>query len=459
MGKIASIAEFFSKNKQYLGFVNLPQSLFMTVKEVFDNALDVLEETEIENPEVQLKVREIKKNVWEVICLDNGYGIPENKIPLVFCKFLYSSKFSSKKMTRGELGVGLTGAVLYSQQSTGNPVVVISKTKNTDPVLYKLMIDVKKNEPVIVEKKKVEWNIEHGTCVRLVVKGSWNSRIDEYVKRSAKVNPHVKIVYNGYVYNPKPDLSKKPRVHEIPKCPTDYDYLEFKEFLLNSKNTLAVTLYRHFKGLGWVRAKDIERKIGKKYVEDLTEDDIKSIYAMLQEFKLRLRKEEIHNSVCGFGKEIIEEYLKEYNPEKIFISVSEPELWKSDVYMVEVGLAYGAKIDSDIEVHRFANRVPLLYAQGECVMYKSVNEVNWKYYKAKEKMLFLVHVVSTHVPYCETSKHAVAEVPIIKEKIMKCLRSIGREIKIWEGYKAKEKYLKKLKEDYEKLGELLKEIE
>ena len=42
-----SVAEFFEKNKQILGFDSRSKSLLMGVKEAVDNALDACEEAEI----------------------------------------------------------------------------------------------------------------------------------------------------------------------------------------------------------------------------------------------------------------------------------------------------------------------------------------------------------------------------------------------------------------------------
>ncbi len=446
-----SIAEFFAKNKQFLGYVNPQRSLLTVVKELLDNAMDIVEESKVKNPIIKLEVKNIRNDVYLVKCEDNGKGISEDEVPHVFCKFLYGHKFLEKKQTRGQQGIGITGAVLYAQQSTGNPVTVISKTVDNDVgYKYKLMIDVKKNEPVIIEKEEVECDV--GTKVEMTVKGRFSERINEYVSRTALTNPHVTIIFNDKVFKAKNEnnFNLKP----IPVTPSDLDYLEFKEILKNSERvSVASFIYHTFKGIGWIRAKEIEKKIGKSSILELNEDDIKRLYLTLKGIKLRIRKDEAKNAVYGFGKEVIENYLKLFRPEKILIRISEPEIYENEVYQIEVGCGYGAA--SEIEIHRFANRMPLLYSPSACLITKTVNEVNWKYYKARKGMLLLVHIASTHIPYSEQSKDAIAEHEFIRKKLTRLLQMIGREIKKWERYKEKESYIKKLEEDYKKLGEIL----
>ncbi len=450
----ASIAEFFSKNKQFLGFTNPQRSLFTVVKELLDNAIDVIEESKIEDPIIKISLEELENNNYKVVCEDNGIGINEKEIPHVFCRFLYGHKFFEKRQSRGQQGIGLTASVLYAQQSTGNPVVVISRTKGSKHgYRYKLMINVSKNEPIILSKEKV--NCDIGTKVEMIVKGKYNKVISEYVKRTAKVNPHVTIVFNNNVY--KRRCSNNFDIKGIPVTPNDIDFFEFKELITKSnRRKLASFIYHTFRGIGWTRSKNIECKIGKSNINELNEEDIKNIYTMLSEIKVRLNNEEINKSVYGFGEELIKSYLQSYKPEKIFVSSFGPEIYKNEVFLIEVGCAYG--VGNEIEVHRYANRMPLLYSKGACVITKAINSVNWKYYKARRGMVFLVHIASTNIPYSQESKDAIANVDYLFEKITSCLKYFGQNIRTWENYKEKYSYISKVESKFKKLGEYLKDV-
>ncbi|MBI4441519.1 hypothetical protein HY639_05100, partial [Candidatus Woesearchaeota archaeon] len=90
--KAISISEFFEKNKHLLGFDNPTKSLLMAVKEACDNSLDACQEAGI-LPDVIVKIKNVKEDIYEVSVQDNGPGIVKEQLPRVFGKLLYGSKF------------------------------------------------------------------------------------------------------------------------------------------------------------------------------------------------------------------------------------------------------------------------------------------------------------------------------------------------------------------------------
>ena len=116
--KSISVAEFFEKNRHILGFDSAPRSLITTVKEAVDNALDACEEAGI-LPDILIQIERVEQDYVTVIIEDNGPGIVKEQIPKVFAKLLYGSRFHSLKQSRGQQGIGISAAVLYSQMTTG----------------------------------------------------------------------------------------------------------------------------------------------------------------------------------------------------------------------------------------------------------------------------------------------------------------------------------------------------
>ena len=453
--KSINLAEFFSKYKHFLGYTSLQRSLITVVHELLTNALDACEESNI-LPDIELRVEQISNDTYRVVCRDNAAGIIKEEVPNIFGVLLYTSKFFEKKQTRGQQGIGVSGSILYAQSTTGEPAKVITKRKGDDRAyLFIIRINIKKNKPEVLEKKKIEWDQEHGTEVELIVKGRMTERLNEYIRRTALVHPYARIKYNGKVYERKTNSFTTPVA--LPVFPSDLDFTEFRDFLLSESNysTIASKIYHSFKGIGWIRSKEAEKIVGKRYIEDLTEEDIKKIYLYFKELKPKISRDLVEKSVCLFGKETVEYYLKQFNPEKIFYASSKPEIWKSDVYAVEVGVAYNTAIN---DVHRFANKIPLMYQQGACVMTKVINEMNWKQYKFRRNAVFLVHVVSTSVPYTAQSKEAVADVEIIRQKIKSCLQSIGRQIRSYETYKENEERILRIRKLKDEIKEVLKDV-
>ncbi len=216
-----SIASFFEKNRHLLGFDNPRKSLLTTIKEAVDNSLDACEEANT-LPEISVEVIDMQKdmqnNRFRVIVEDNGPGIVKKQIPNVFAKLLYGSKFFKLSQSRGQQGIGISASVLYAQLTTGKPARITSKIgKKHDAHYYELHIDTQHNKPDIIKEETVEWNKEHGTKIELDLEGSYqkgDQSIDQYLKQTAIVNPHVTIIYT----NPKAEQIIFPKASEhMPK--------------------------------------------------------------------------------------------------------------------------------------------------------------------------------------------------------------------------------------------------
>ncbi len=166
-----SVAEFFAKNRHLLGFDNANKALLTTVREAVDNALDACEEAGI-LPELTITidpVRSKKKDNKQLLLKgangkarkgfggasrlrvsvqDNGPGILREQIPKIFGKLLYGSKFHRLRMSRGQQGIGISAAALYAQLTTGQPVLITSRTSaRAKPHRYRIGINLAKNAP------------------------------------------------------------------------------------------------------------------------------------------------------------------------------------------------------------------------------------------------------------------------------------------------------------------------
>src|SRR5213593_806960 len=202
-----SVSEFFTKNRHLLGFDNPRKALLTCVKEAVDNALDAAEEAGI-LPDVLVNV-EVAGNGsappasqatrFRVTVIDNGPGIVRQQIPPIFAKLLYGSKFHSLRQSRGQQGIGISAAGMYGQLTTGKPVQIISRTSARSPAhFFEVQIDTKKNEPLILEKKQIDWGSPRGTQVTMEVEGRYQkgrASVDEYVEQTIIANPHVQLTY------------------------------------------------------------------------------------------------------------------------------------------------------------------------------------------------------------------------------------------------------------------------
>ena len=189
-----SIAEFFEKNKHMLGFDSGARGLVTAVKEAVDNALDATEEAGV-LPDIYIEIEEVG-DYYRLVIEDNGPGITKEQLPKVFGKLLYGSRFHAREQSRGQQGIGISAAVLYSQLTSGQPAKITSRPKGQARAQYfELIIDTDTNEPEIKADRETTWDRPHGTRIELEMEANMRARqqLHDYVKHTAVVNPHARI--------------------------------------------------------------------------------------------------------------------------------------------------------------------------------------------------------------------------------------------------------------------------
>ncbi|EMA58972.1 DNA topoisomerase VI subunit B [Halorubrum kocurii] len=189
-----SIAEFFEKNKHMLGFDSGARGLVTAVKEAVDNALDATEEAAV-LPDIYIEIEEVG-DYYRLIIEDNGPGITKEQLPKVFGKLLYGSRFHAREQSRGQQGIGISAAVLYSQLTSGQPAKITSRPKGQSRAQYfELIIDTDTNEPEIKADEETTWDRPHGTRIELEMEANMRARqqLHDYVKHTAVVNPHARL--------------------------------------------------------------------------------------------------------------------------------------------------------------------------------------------------------------------------------------------------------------------------
>ncbi|MDS0258436.1 DNA topoisomerase VI subunit B [Haloarcula sp. S1CR25-12] len=191
-----SIAEFFEKNKHMLGFDSGARALVTAVKEAVDNALDACEEAGI-LPDIYVEIQEAG-DYYRLIVEDNGPGITKEQLPKIFGKLLYGSRFHAREQNRGQQGIGISAAVLYSQLTSGKPAKITSRPKGqADAQYFELIVDTDTNEPEISVDESTSWERPHGTRIELEMEANMRARssLQDYIQDTAVVNPHARIEF------------------------------------------------------------------------------------------------------------------------------------------------------------------------------------------------------------------------------------------------------------------------
>lgn len=308
--KQISIAEFFEQNKQMLGFGSKTRAIVTAVKEGVDNSLDAAEEAEI-LPDIYIEINK-KEQYYTVIIEDNGPGIPKDSIPSVFGKLLYGSRFHKRVQTRGQQGIGISAAVLYSQLTSGNPARITSKTEENEKADYVEMgIDTDNNNPIIKTEKKVDVDKSHGIRIELDMEGNMRGRkrLHNYIRQTAVVNPHATVELHdpkeSIVFDDRPVDELPEKVEEIKPHPHGVE-------LGTLMDMLDATDSRKLKSF----FKNEFTRVGDKTAEDILDgfrDNHygRSIawYVITEETDMEDYKTAVKDSVRGKGKEATDVFM------------------------------------------------------------------------------------------------------------------------------------------------------
>jgi DNA topoisomerase-6 subunit B len=474
-----SVSEFFTKNRHLLGFDNPRKALLTCVKEAVDNALDACEEAGI-LPDVVVKVEAVanggppppasQASRFRITVTDNGPGIIRQQIPPIFAKLLYGSKFHRLRMSRGQQGIGISAAGMYGQLTTGKPVQIISRTGARSPAhFFEVQIDTKKNEPLILEKKQIDWESPRGTQVTMEVEGRYQkgrASVDEYVEQTIIANPHVKLTY----LTPEGETKEYPRTYDqVPESPREikpHPYgIELGMLLKMLQDTkshwLSGFLAGDFSRVSPRLAEDICKTAGlspRARPRDVHGQAAENLYKTIQSTKIMAPPT---NCLSPIGERAILSGLYQQIKGDFYTAVSRPPaVYRGNPFVIEAGLAFGrgpeqtqesqqrkavplAEGETDqgdsnelARVIRYANRVPLLYQQSACAIFKSVLDTTWRNYGVSQSrgalpagpMVIFVHMASVWVPFTSESKEAIAEYDEISKEITLALRECGRRL-------------------------------
>lgn len=399
----------------------------------------------------------LKKNapIFLIKITDNGPGILSSKIPDIFGRMLYGSKFQSMKQSRGQQGIGIHSAVLYSQLTTGKPAKIISKIKSAKKAkMMKVQINILKNEPEVIEESDEDYPYESGTSIELEIEGlyiSGNKGLDEYVRRTALVNPHATLSY----INPNGEKVTYKRVIEsLPKEPLSIkphpEGLEIGIFMRILKNsterTVASVLENELSRVSRAVADQTLKSAGidtKTKPQEIDRVQANSILKALQSLDL-MRPQTDCLSPIG-GEELEKSLKKEYSPEFVKSVTRKPEVYRGMPFQIEVAAAYGGKIQTDKAIlMRFANKIPLLFDSSSCALTQSFLGVDYARYGLKVEnkvpigqLVFIIHIASVWVPYTNESKNSVASYSIITKEIKLALQELVRTLSVFLNRKHK----------------------
>jgi len=450
-----SIAEFFKKNRQMLGFTGKIRSLTTIIHELVTNSVDACEEAGI-LPDIDVKLEELGHDHYKVIVQDNGPGIPKAHLGKALGMMLAGTKFHRYIQQRGQQGIGAAGCTMYSVLTTGQPIKAVSGYKG-NKITCNIGIDFKTNKPVMTNLTE-----EPSEFTGLVYEGEFKDvkhensvrGVLEYLRRTALANPHVSISFT----DPKEKMAFPRAIDVNPIRPKEikphplgmgaHGLLEMAVHQRESR-TLSAFLQHTFSRMSLNKVNELKEMVSDVNFDSkpnkLTWDNAEKLVKAFQKVKWIAPA---MDAVIPIGDEQVEKSFHNiFNPEFVMITERSPKVYRGGIpFVVEVGMGYGGGIVESGkrgELMRFANRVPLLFDGGGCAITESVKSIEWRRYGLKnldeEPIVILVNISSVYVPYTSAGKQAISDEEDIIEEIRNAIMESSRGMNRYLSGKRKAK--------------------
>jgi DNA topoisomerase-6 subunit B len=479
-------SEFFVDNSALAGFTG-ERILYMAVRELIENSLDSCEINHIlPNISLSLKILDPENEMWLVSCQDNGIGIPSDKVPVAVCSFLTSGKYVEKQQ-RGLFGVGLKMIAAFSTKDTDHPLKVWTKTQEDGSEYYfELRTDIGTNRPIVLLKRTIKTGEsriqdEYGFRIEAVLRARLSpitkNKIYEYISQTSIVNPYAILTFETdegtVVFERRTEIMPHPAKEVLPH-PGDMDLKTLKKAIIrfmNQKTTLQGVLCNSFQKLSSEKAKEIITKadVDLKIADKYDEHELIKVVNISKQTKFQAPNTE---HLSPIGEEILiagmtSEYTIVINKEntnsgdqpqqQLSTKVLRPVLTgyssrtcvvNNRPTIVECGIAYGGDISS-FKLHRFANKIPLLYDEGsdvarEVVSEVEINKMGISKKEVKEQFAnpdsksdravellpihIFFHICSTKIPYKTAGKESIASEGDLKRYMKACLADLYRKV-------------------------------
>lgn len=482
----SSTAEYFAKNLQQVGFSSPTKAVLTTLKEAVDNSLDACEEENI-LPSLDIVIKKIgaggSKNtdLIEITVEDNGPGLEPEMLPKVFGEYLASSKFGRGRCTRGQQGIGISAATTWAQLTNASGVLVTSKTAKMKKAVRGLIdVDIKGNKGLMKNKETIDWNKPHGTRVTFRIDGRIQLNGDggllTYLEGTTLVNPHLEMKYkllDADVVHIKRVSDECP---DVPAATLPHPHtMKLGEFITHAgiygKITFSKFLKTAFSRLTDATLKDfVVNKMPKALLEkplpQMKEADYKAAYQAIQSTQLPSPST---RSVLTVGEDTLSKSIMRLGDIDFFSVVTrKPTICDFKPVAVEVALARfigRGSDDEQVQLLRFANRVPLQFDKGACAITKAIESVNWRSYglaQSKNTLpqgpyVFAISLVSPFIKFKNASKETIDASDELVEEIRLAVMRAGQKLSRHINRETKAADLERKIQHIEQFGPILVE--
>ena len=408
---------------------------------------------------------------------DNGIGVESELIPWLFGRVLTGTKYGAQQ-TRGTFGLGAKMCLLYAMSTVDLPAKIKSRHINSDETHeYELLINRTENAPIIISHKTYPKDSEFafsesGTEISVTITGAWSRAklyILEYFRQLAIITPYanfsleipgekgheVNTIQYLRVVSDMPDAPQTVPIH-----PWGCDISQLKSEIASSQSEDLITfLTTHFMGVNKRTAKTFFRTLNidtEMSPKELTPQETRRMIhegfqkSLRESRDIKRKKDRTFkfddprgDSLSPLGAHRLRRGIeKELAPEFTETITRSPRAYSGHPFVIEAAIGYGGGVtalaasskmnqqDNKI-VYRYANRIPLIFGSGSDVISKAVNNIKWSDYgltKNTDPLAITVSLVSTKIPFPETSKEYIDTVDEIAEDVRLALLHLARRL-------------------------------
>ncbi|MDR0391653.1 MAG: DNA topoisomerase VI subunit B [Planctomycetaceae bacterium] len=158
---------------------------------------------------------------------------------------------------------------------------------------------------------------------------------------------------------------------------------------------------------------------------------------MLGESDARTLRQFLMSTFDGLGVDAADKIIKSAHlrPRVSPKNIEQKELTRLHESLQSLNISEGQTMN----VYRYANRVPLQFQAGACLITQTVQNLNWRPYGLNQArgqlprgpITVIVHLASVWVPFTSESKEAIAAYPEIQKELRLALQSVGRKFGIF----------------------------
>jgi DNA topoisomerase-6 subunit B len=211
----------------------------------------------------------------------------------------------------------------------------------------------------------------------------------------------------------------------------------------------------------------VKKALFEKNVDALNEAEFKELFTKIQNLKLMAPSTK---SVLSIGEESLAKSIKRVGAVDFFSVVSrKPTICDFKPVQVEVAIARledkQIEAESQVQVLRFANRVPLQFDKSSCAIVHALETVNWRAYglvQPKNSIpqgpyIIAVSVVSPFIKFKNASKETIDASDELVEEIRRALIQAGQKLSKHIRHETKANELEQKIRHIEQFGPILVE--